>query len=63
MPNKDFNDMINNTSTGKKTGVGAPKSDTVNESTVGWPGLPGNTGPNRSAGVEKVKTHAKSDGI
>lgn len=63
MPNKDFNDMINNTSTGKKTGVVGPKSDTVNESTANWPGLPGKTGPNRSAGVEKVKTHAKSDGI
>ncbi len=63
MPNKDFNNMINKNSTGAKTGARGSKSDTVNESTVNWPGVPGKTGPDRSAGVEKVKTSAKSDGI
>jgi hypothetical protein len=61
--NKDFNDMISKNSNGAKTGVRGPKSDTVNESTVNWPGNPGKSGPDRSAGVEKVKTSAKSDGI
>lgn len=63
MPNKDFNDMVDKNSTGAKTGARGSKSDTVNESTVNWPGAPGKTGPDRSAGVEKVKTTAKSDGI
>lgn len=63
MPNKDFNNMINKNSSGVKTGVRGPKSDTVNESTVNWPSIPGKSGPDRSAGVEKVKTSAKSEGI
>ncbi len=35
----------------------------VNERTASWPGLPGKTGPNRSAGVTKAKIHPKSEGI
>lgn len=63
MPNKDFNNMINKNSSGVKTGVRGSKSDTVNESGPSWPSLPGKTGPDRSAGVQKVKTSAKSEGI
>lgn len=63
MPNKDFNDMISKDSSGAKTGARGSKSDTVNESAVNWPGIPGKSGPDRSAGVQKVKTSAKSDGI
>ncbi len=36
---------------------------TVNERTASWPGLPGKTGPNRSAGVKKLKTHPMSKGL
>ena len=36
----------------------------VNEKTAAWPGLPGKTQPrNRSAGVLKLKTHPKSEGL
>lgn len=63
MPNKDFNDMIDNKSSGEKTGVRGSKSDSMNEKTAAWPGLPGKTGPDRSNGVQKVKTTAKSEGI
>ena len=36
---------------------------TVNERTASWPGLPGKTGPNRSAGVKKLKIHPMSKGL
>lgn len=39
------------------------KSASVNEKTANWPGLPGKTGPDRSAGVRKLKTHAMSKGL
>ncbi len=35
----------------------------VKENTANWPGLPGKSGPNRSAGVKKVKIHPISRGI
>lgn len=31
--------------------------------TASWPGLPGKSGPERSAGVTKVKTNPRSEGI
>ena len=33
------------------------------EKTANWPGLPGKAGPNRSAGIKRLKTHAKSEGL
>lgn len=35
----------------------------VNESTANWQGLPGKSGPNRSASVKKLKIHPKSMGL
>jgi hypothetical protein len=31
--------------------------------TMNWPGVPGRTGKDRSAGVKRVKGHAASEGI
>ncbi len=52
------------------TGSGQPNKprgkhgDKLPEKTASWGGLPGNTQPReRSAGVPKVKIHAKSEGI
>ena len=45
------------------TGRSGPKSDTVTEKTADWGGLPGKSGPDRSNGVEKLKTDAKSEGL
>ncbi|MES0339864.1 MAG: hypothetical protein ABUK15_07395 [Anaerolineales bacterium] len=36
---------------------------TVNEKTANWQGLPGKSGPNRSAGVKKLKVHPMSKGL
>ena len=33
------------------------------EKKVGWGGLPGKSGPNRSNGVEKAKVYPDSEGI
>ena len=33
------------------------------EKTANWPGLAGKTGPERSAGVKKLKTQATSQGL
>ena len=33
------------------------------EKSANWPGLPGKAGPDRSAGVKKVRTHPKSIGV
>ncbi len=35
----------------------------VNERTAAWPGLPGKTGPDRSAGVKKLKIYPTSKGL
>ncbi len=45
------------------TGESGTRKDKVDEKTANWPGLPGKSGPNRSNGVRKVKTHAKSEGV
>ena len=42
--------------------AGAPAAK-VNERTAAWPGLPGKTGPDRSAGVKKLKIHPMSTGL
>lgn len=39
------------------------KQPPVNERTANWPGLPGKEGPNRSAGVKKLKIYAASKGL
>ena len=39
------------------------KAAVVNERTADWPGLPGKTGPDRSAGVKKLKIHPMSRGL
>lgn len=44
---------------GKRTGP----QGSVNEKSINWPGLPGKSGPNRSAGVKKAKVYAKSEGL
>jgi len=33
------------------------------EKTKAWAGLPGKTGPDRSAGIKKVKVYPKAEGI
>ncbi len=38
-------------------------SSSLNEKTAAWPGLPGKSGPDRSNGVKKLKTHPKSEGL
>ena len=44
-------------------GTPSGKPPGVTEKTKAWPGLPGTTGPNRSAGVPKLKIHPVSNGI
>ncbi len=39
------------------------KEPPVTERTANWPGLPGKTGPNRAAGVKKLKIHPTSKGL
>ncbi|MCP4900116.1 MAG: hypothetical protein GY906_24360 [bacterium] len=39
------------------------KQPPFNVRTANWGGLPGKTGPNRSAGIPKVKIHATSEGL
>jgi len=60
MPNK-FNQQPQ---TGKppKTQRGSTHT-TVNEKTASWAGLPGKSGPNRAQGVEKLRTHPKTEGL
>ena len=44
----------------RKPSANAPS---VNERTANWPGLPGPPGPDRSAGVKKLKIHPMSKGL
>jgi hypothetical protein len=39
------------------------KEPPVNEKTASWPGLAGKAGPDRSAGVKRVKAHPVSKGL
>lgn len=62
MPNKRHNNMT--TDGGVPTNSKAGTKGSVNEGKqIGWAGLPGKTGPDRSAGVKKVKTSNKSEGV
>lgn len=65
MANPDFRDF--DTEHGNKAKVfrrpkGGPNAEVV-EKTANWPGLPGKTGPNRSAGVKRIRQHPKSEGL
>ena len=62
MPNKRHNDMTVDGGVSNKKKAG-DKGSVSEGKGVNWPGLPGKAGPNRSAGVKKVKTHHKSKGI
>lgn len=66
MANSDFNDDTAGTKgraiSPPPVGVKGP-SASINEKTAAWGALPGKTGPNRSAGVPKLKTFPKSEGI
>ena len=65
MANPDFSDLgsnLGNTPPKFKRKAGGSAA-TVNERTASWPGLPGKTGPNRSAGVKKLKIHPMSKGL
>lgn len=65
MPNPDSGNLpskLGNTPPKfKKKASGSRGS--VNEDTANWQGLPGKSGPNRSAGVKKLKIHAMSKGL
>ena len=65
MPNPDFRDFDNqlgNKAKGFKRSTPA-KSAAFKVGTANWPGLAGKSGPNRSAGVKKLKIHATSEGL
>ena len=49
----------------KPPSPGSPKGvkGSLNERTANYPDVPGKTGPDRSAGVKKVKTHPQSKGL
>ena len=40
-----------------------PKDQAMLERTANWPSLPGKSGPERSAGVNKAKVYPKAQGI
>lgn len=63
MTNKFYNDMTTKSDKGAATGAQGNKANVTADSTANWPGIPGKAGPDRSAGVEKVKTTVKSEGI
>ena len=65
MPNPDSGNLdsqLGNTPPKFKRKPGA-KQPAINERTANWPGLAGKSGPNRSAGVRKLKTQATSQGL
>ncbi len=65
MPNPDFSEFdkqLGNKASPPKRKKGAAAAS-VNEKTAPWPGLPGKAGPNRSAGVKKLKVYASSTGL
>ncbi len=45
----------------KRKAGGKPPKLTLK--TANWPGLPGKSGPDRSAGVKKLKIHPASQGL
>lgn len=65
MPNPDSGNLdskLGNTPPKFKRKASA-KAVSVNEKTASWPGLPGKSGPNRSAGVKRLKIHATAKGL
>ena len=65
MPNPDSGNLdsqLGNTPP-KFTRKAGAKAASVKEKTANWPGLPGPSGPNRSAGVKKLKIHPTSIGL
>ena len=65
MPNPDSGNLpsaLGNKPPKFKRKPGAPAA-TVNEKTANWPGLPGKGGPDRSAGVKKLKVHPTAAGL
>lgn len=61
MPNQYFKQMG-----GAKpppTGPRAEGKAPFKEKTAAWPGLPGKSGPNRSAGVKRAKVYPSSQGL
>jgi len=65
MPNPDFSENFNSrkdSSKGHKENTSGSMGS-IKEKTASWGKLPGKTGPNRSAGVTKLKTYAKSEGV
>ena len=61
MANKRHNDMT--VDGGVPTNVKAGTTGSVNEKSINWPGLPGKSGPDRSAGTKKPKTSNVSKGV
>lgn len=68
MPNDRFNTQVRtikepSSGQGVKPLPRGSKSTSMPERTANWPGTPGKSGPNRSAGVTKVKQFPKSSGL
>jgi len=67
VPNPYWNKQVSNLKTpsvsGKKPLASGSKSEAMPEHTAAWAGLPGKSGPERSAGVTKAKVYPKSDGL
>lgn len=66
MANRHFSEVHPDGLAGKSTRpkAGAKKGAAMPERTAAWPGLPGKKQPrDRSGGVKKVTTHAKSEGV
>lgn len=61
MANDFYNDQTGNSAPNTKVGKGS--KGTVTEKAINWPGLPGKSGPERSAGTKKTKTKNVSKGI
>ena len=65
MPNPDSGNTdskLGNTPPKFNRRASAPAAK-VNEKTANWPSLPGKSGPNRAAGVKKLKIHPTSQGL
>ena len=67
MPNPEFSDLQSDikgrAASPPSTGVRGPTKDMSNVKPGPAGGLPGKSGPSRSAGVTKAKTFPKSEGI
>lgn len=70
MTNPNYNSAANKRPP-SKSGKGAPlpaegrspAGAPMPEKSPNWPGLPGKSGPDRSAGVKRAKVYPKSQGI